>query len=235
MSKKDITPQVETAAPSVYTGPTGLADNITSKDLRLPRIALLQSKSPQVESDDNKYKAGMYIDTLTQDILTKPVSFVPSFIFKNVIRWKPRTEGGGMIYKTLNITDDVLKDLQWNGTEKPKADLYINVVCMVKGYDIPLIISFCKTSLKAGQDLMTLAQLSGCAWKYSYELDTAKVANAKGTYFVMKVKRGPLATPEESSNAATLYEQVKGMSIDTDYEGSTHEEPAASTGEPLEF
>lgn len=239
MSKKDVVKQEEAQAPAVYQGPTGLAGNITSQDLRLPRIALLQSKSPQVENDEKGiYKAGMFIDTLTQDVLASPIKFTPAFIFKNVIKWKPRSEGGGMIYKTMDFNDpQILKDLQWDGQTKPVADQYINVVAIVNGMDVPLIVSFCKTSLKAGQDLLTLVQLSGCAWKYHYFLESEKKAGTQGTYYVMRVKRGAVNTPEFAEPAASLYEQVKGMAIDTDYEGATHETApvGAETAEPKEF
>jgi hypothetical protein len=245
MSKKQDVAKAEEikalATQEQYTGPTGLAGNITTQDLRLPRIALLQSKSPQVENDESgTYKAGMFIDTLTQDPLKTPVKFTPAFIFKNVIKWKPRSEGGGMIYKTMDFNDPkVLADLQWDGDKKPTADQYINVVAVVEGIDIPLILSFCKTSLKAGQDLLTLVQLSGCAWKHHYFLESQKVAGANGTYYVMKIKRGKPNTAEESAPVAALYEQVKDMAsqIDTDYEGSTHETAPVGTdnAEPKEF
>lgn len=241
MSKKDIQnagPDHNTPAPVVpYDGPTGLADNITSKDLRLPRIALLQSKSPQVENQGDKYRAGMFIDTLTQEIMVSPVVFTPAFVFKNVIKWKPRAQGGGMIYKTTNFTDDVLADLQWVGDVKPTADQYINVVCLVNNYEIPLIVSFCKTSLKTGQDLATLIQLSGYAWKYTYQLSAEKVAKTAGTYYEYRIKRGELATPAQQTDAIALYNQVQGMSIDTDFEGAvqhTDTTPTTET-EPSEF
>lgn len=235
MSKKvqEVNPQ-EAQVPAEYTGPTGLADNITSKDLRLPRVALLQPLSPQVQADDQKYKPGMFIDTLTQDVLPAPVTFVPVFIFKNIIKWKPRAEGGGMLWKTVNPTAEQMKETQFDGQNKPTADAYINAVCLVAGQTIPIVVSFCKTSLKTGQDLATLVQLSGCAWKFNYVLESVKTMNSKGTFYVMRVKRGPQSTPVQTSEAATLYEQVKGMSIDTDYEGTTHED-APTTEDPKEF
>lgn len=219
--------------PAQYARPTGMADNITAKDLRLPRIALLQSKSPQVENEEGTYKAGQIINTLTQEVFPLPIVFTPVYIFKNVIKWKPREQGGGMVYKTTNFTPDVMTDLQWVGTTKPTADQYINVVCLVQGYDIPLVISFCKTSLKTGQDLATLIQLSGCAWKYNYQLTSIKVVK-KNTYYEFRIKRGDLATDAEGTDALNLFNQVKNISIDTDFEGVIGEE--ASTGdEPKEF
>lgn len=234
MSKiKEGNPQEEVQAPEVYTGPTGLADSITSKDLRLPRVALLQSLSPQVQSEGDKYKPGMFIDTLTQDILPSPINFTPVFIFKNVIKWKPRAEGGGIVYKTLNPTPEQLRETQFDGNNKPTADMYINAVCKVQGMETPLIISFCKTNFKAGQDLITLATLSGYAWKFNYMLESVKVTNTKGTFYVMRVKRGGLnASPTES---VELYEQVKSMTIETDYESTVHETPSDVDAEPKEF
>lgn len=230
---KEVKPQGDTAEVAVYTGPTGLADNITSKDLRLPRIALLQSKSPQVENEGDKYRAGMFIDTLTQDILPNPINFVPVFIFKNVIKWKPRTEGGGMLWKTLTPTPEQLAETQFNGAEKPKADMYINAVCMIDGLDTPVLLSFSKTSLKTGQDLVTLATLSGCAWKYKYVLSSIKATKPSGTYYEMRIKRSILNDSPGSS--ADLYAQVKNMSIDTDYEVSTRETTSETDGDPKEF
>lgn len=226
-------PTEATTQPAVYQGPTGLADNISSSDLRLPRIALLQSLSPQVQNNGEVFKAGMFIDTLTQDVMTVPITFTPVFLFKNVIKWKPRAEGGGMLWKTVNPTAEQLKETQFDGANKPTADMYINAVCLVQGQDTPLVVSFCKTNLKAGQDLITLATLSGCAWKYKYLLESLKTTNAKGTFYVMRVKRSILN--DNPGEAADLYEQVKGMLIETDYEGTTQEPTPETDGEPKEF
>lgn len=236
MVKKEteiITQEVHTK-PSVYTGPSGIADNITMQDLRLPRIALLQALSPQVQNEGDKYRQGMFIDTLTQDVFPSPLIFTPVYIFRNVIKWKPRHEGGGMLWKTTNPTTEQMLDTQWNGDKKPVADVYINAVVLVKGNSTPLIVSFCKTSLKAGQDLATLCFLSKPCWKYNFTLDSVKVTNPKGTFYVMRVMRASLSTSEQMLEASELSEQVKGMSIDTDYEGSTHTDEHTST-EPREF
>lgn len=233
---KEVVVKQEAPAPAVYTGPTGLASNITAADLHLPRVAVLQALSKQVQDDGDKYRQGMLINTLTQEVLPSPLIFTPVFVFKNVIKWKPRSEGGGMIYKTLNFTKEVLRDISWDKEKKPVADQYINAVCLVDGQDMPLIISFCKTSLKAGQDLLTFVQLSGYAHRYQYELTSQKTTNDKGTYYVLRIKRLGLTNEAKAAEAAHLYQQVKDMAIDTDYEGSTDETSASETGaEPREF
>jgi hypothetical protein len=203
----------KTQETAVYEGPTGIASNITSEDLRLPRITLIQAMSPTAQ--DGTHKSGDLINTLTQEVLTQPVKIIPCFIFKNVIKWRPRSEGGGIIYRTTNITEEVKKDLAWVGDQKPLATAFINAVCLVEGQgDMPVLVSFCNTSYKAGQDLATLTTLKRPAWKQLYELSARKVTNTKGTFHVFNIKMGQAATPEQMKAAADLYENVKNMSID---------------------
>lgn len=224
--------EVRTASPKQE--PTGLAGNITPQDLRLPRVALLQALSPQLQNDES-LKAGMFFNTLTQEAIVSPVVFTPVFIFKNVIKYRPREEGGGIVYKTTNFTDEVIKDCTWDGATKPSATQFINAVVLVEGQDIPLIVSFSMTSFKTGQDLLTLVQLSGQAWKYNYTLESVKNTNSKGTYYVMKIKRHSPANADTVIAAASLYDSVKGMSIDTDFEDEHQASSSTSTGEPTEF
>ena len=233
MSKKnEVAAPTPTAVSTQVQGPTGIAGNITTSDLRLPRVALLQALSPMVTAD--QAKAGQFINSLTQEVLVEPVVFTPVFIFKNVIKYRPRTEGGGIIYKTMDFTPEVVKDVSWDGTNKPVATQFINAVTLVQGQDIPLIISFCNTSFKTGQDLLTLVQLSGQAWKYNYILEANKVSNSKGTFYVLRVKRGKLSDADTVIAAASLYENVKGMAIDTDFE-NVHEGTTSTGDTPTEF
>ncbi len=217
---------------AVAEQPTGLASNVTAQDLRLPRVALLQALSPQLQQN-NALKSGMFFNTLLQEVIPSPIVFTPVFVFKNVIKYRPRSEGGGIVYKTTSFTEEVVKDCMWDGINKPTATQFINAVVLIEGQDIPLIISFSNTSFKTGQDLLTLVQLSGQAWKYNYALESQLVSNSKGSFYVMRVKRGALTNADTIIAAASLYESVKGMSIDTDFE-EEHDQ-TKSTGAPSEF
>lgn len=221
--------------PAPTAEPTGIASNITASDLRLPRVALLQALSPLVQEDPEKYRQGQFVNSLTQDIITDPVLFTPVFVFKNAIKYRTREEGGGIIYKTVNFTPEVIKDISWDGTNKPVATQFINVVALVAGQDIPLIISFANTSFKSGQDLLTLIQLSGQAWKYQYQLVSFKTKNDKGMFYIMRIKRGAPSTADAIVEAASLYGSVKDMSIDTDFESSHSEEHQSTGATPTEF
>lgn len=216
----------------------GLGANIDVKDIRLPRIELVQAMSALAQ--DGTFKPGQLVNSLTKQALTEPVEIIPVFVTKSAIRWKPRNEGGGIIYKTSDFSDPAVKDdVQWHGDEKPKATVYINFVCRVAGETMPLIASFCNTSQKTGFNLLSMVAMSGCSWNYRYILSAVKKENAQGKFFVFDVRMGKPTTPEEKTDALELYKQVSTMdSIDTDYEGDTSsatvEEPATD-GQPKEF
>jgi hypothetical protein len=211
----------------------GLAENIGQSDMKLPRIELTQALSPTVTA--GKHKAGVLVNSLTKEELVQPLLITPVFAFKNVIRWKPRAQGGGIVYRTMNITPDVAEDLRFHGDQKPQATAYINVVCLVEGQDMPLIASFCNTSYTAGQALATLIAISGYAWKYKYRISSKQRTNNQGTFYVFDVARDTVTTPEEQSKASEMFASVKGMAtIDTDYEGDTTT-AAPEAGEKREF
>ncbi len=70
----------------------------SKEDLALPFIAVLQSKSPEVESGNPKRikgaEAGMLMNTSTKEMFPS-LSFIPVFTRKAVVEWAPREQGGG--------------------------------------------------------------------------------------------------------------------------------------------
>jgi hypothetical protein len=177
---------------------------------------LTQALSPSVQ--DGTHKQGILVNSLTQDALVSPCNIIPVFAFKNYVKFRPREEGGGIIYKSMEVTEEVKADLQWVDNKPPAVTAFINVVCLVEGQDMPLIVSFCKTSYTAGQNLITLMSLDKNVWMHSYTLEPKKVTNTKGTFFVFTVKRGAPTNEAKIAECAALYAAVKDIAIDTDYE-----------------
>jgi len=234
----DLTTPTPANVPTVAGTPQilGLGANIELSDIRLPRIELTQALSATVQ--DGTHKQGALINSLTKQALPEPVEITPVLVTKSAIRWKPRAEGGGIIYKTNNLKDpSVAEDVQWHGDEKPKATVYINVVCKVKGENMPLVASFCNTSQKTGYNLLSMIAMSGCAWNYKYILTAVKKQNNQGQFFVFEARMGAPTTEEEKAAAFALYEQVsKIQNIETDYEGDTTTgETVAPVGQPEKF
>jgi hypothetical protein len=111
-----------TGAPSdldaLFLQHAGRGLNFETRDLQIPRIALLQDNSPQVKKGTMTYiqgaEAGMLMDTVKEgpDALMTEAFIVPVFYKRRFVAWKPRDEkggGGGLVrpdvpeseYKTL--------------------------------------------------------------------------------------------------------------------------------------
>ncbi len=230
---EDLTP-VEGSAVAPYTGPSGIAGNIHTPGLSLPRVMLLQSMSPQVQNNPDVYKPGMFIDHLTQEILPTPITFIPSYIFGSIIKWRPRNEGGGMIYKTIHPTPAQIKDSMFDGDIKPVADRSVNAIATIDGFAIPVIITFAKTSCKWGDSFEAIAGVFKPCWSQRYELYSERVTNNQGTFYVMKAKRVGKTTPAEMQAGLEMYEQVK--SLGEQIIADTNEDTTGSTeGASKEF
>jgi hypothetical protein len=74
-------------------------EGIESKDLSIPFMNILQKNSPEVENADDTgsgAKPGMFINTVTQELLTSFV-FCPVHREEAFVEWVPRALGGGFV------------------------------------------------------------------------------------------------------------------------------------------
>src|SRR3972149_1970003 len=67
----------------------GFESGITQEDLIIPRAKLIQALSPEI-SEGLGVKPGDIINSLTKEVL--PDEFIPVFMFKNFIRFNPRSK-----------------------------------------------------------------------------------------------------------------------------------------------
>ena len=93
---------------------SGLED-VTQEDLLIPRLAILQKMSPQLEKRHSKFVAdaeeGDIIDTATNDI-SRQVLFLPCRYKKEYLEWAPRKEARGVVgrHKSLSGLSVTEKD-----------------------------------------------------------------------------------------------------------------------------
>jgi len=74
-------------------------ENITSADVAIPRLLLLQSMSPQVKRTEAAYvegaQEGMFINTLTNELLGESATIIDCHYLAVEAEWIPRAKGGG--------------------------------------------------------------------------------------------------------------------------------------------
>jgi hypothetical protein len=93
--------------------------NLGANDYAIPFITIVQKGSPQASRANAKYikgaEAGAIMNTVTQDILNgeNGIDFIPCGYSKEIVRWKPRDSGGGLVSHHKE-GDPILKTLKRN-------------------------------------------------------------------------------------------------------------------------
>jgi hypothetical protein len=203
----------------------GFEEATDREDLIIPRAKLLQALSPEVCDDPENFRVGSIINSVTKEIL--PQEFIPIFKFTNWIRFNPRKmqdEGydpayglGAMIWRTNNPLDPrVLSEAKFgpNG-EPPIATKFLNFFCYFPGHEMPVVVSFSKTSFHAGKTLLSLTHFSGGdMFSRKYRLTARKTENDIGTFYVLEV--APAGKPVEGdlATARGLHESFGSKSKD---------------------
>lgn len=120
MAKKDdtalaVAPEILPSTGYDWEQDAGIGqEDVKSTDLSLPIWRLLQSNSPECKRMDPAYvidaAEGRWLDTLRREVCDSFL-FVPCRYQTQVIRWKPRDSGGGMV-RNYGLDDSVLKECE---------------------------------------------------------------------------------------------------------------------------
>ena len=75
--------------------------NISNDDVTIPRLAIIQSGSPQRKKKDEKYiegsDEGMIFNTVTNELYKDSLEVIPCGYRKTYVEWVPREKGGGLV------------------------------------------------------------------------------------------------------------------------------------------
>lgn len=208
----EITPQHVHQVPAVNDDD----EQVDMSDVIIPRVKLIQAMSP--EAKDGLAKPGDIVDSIGAEKVGD--TFTVLFYRKHWIRFNPRNkhdpafdssyEPGQLIYRTDNPLDEQLnakravinnqtgeevyitdKDFGPNN-EKPRATVFMSFMCMFQDYDMPIVLSFCNTSLKAGKKLYTNVTMKPPSslktpYAYTYKLSSKEQVTDGNSYFVYEV------------------------------------------------
>lgn len=211
---------------------------LNTDDISIPRLTVLQGLSPQVNEGLGR-PGNLFITGLNRE-LGKEVEIIPLIRNQSRIRWKPLTEGGGILCQSFDAkigrgepgglcANCALKD--WAGSNPPACDLYENIILILRNDDdmIPMALSGSRTKLKAMRDLNTLFMSEMIKrrplYMKSYWIKVVdKTSSAGLKYFSFRLFPGndnkvlPLT---ESGKAALLYESIKHKNLKINQENET--------------
>jgi hypothetical protein len=211
-------------------GDTRGTEHLTKADIQMPRLALAQGLSPQIQEGDPQQiqglKVGMLFNSLTKEILGKgPLEF--TIIRADPPRWVefyPRTEGGGIKDITVPPNDPRTQFTTDNGKSVPPVatQFYDFVIMMlpVKGGDPMsnmIALSFKSTGLKVARQLNGLMRYRDApSFTGKYILTTGMQRNPKGTFAVYQVANAGWVDEETGKLGEQMFDALKDREIKID-------------------
>jgi hypothetical protein len=75
-------------------------ERLTSDDVELPRLKLLQALSPEVQEGDNRPNS--FYHTVAETNLGSTLTIIPLYIDIGYILWRPRKSGGGILARAAD-------------------------------------------------------------------------------------------------------------------------------------
>jgi len=196
--------------------------HLTKADLQMPRLALAQPLSPQVQETDSKWieglKPGDMFNSLTgQSFGRGPIYFtVVRADRPRGIEFYPLSDGGGI--KDFNVPANDPRMSFGDRGEKPLATLFYDYVVLLidprTSEMEPIALSFKSSALKVARALNALMKLRQApSFAGLYELTTAMEKNNKGTYAVYRVRNAPIGIDDSPIGWASerIYKYAEGL------------------------
>ena len=203
--------------------------NVKTEDMSIPRLAIVQSGSPQRKKKDDKYiegaEEGHVFNTVTGTLYKGSFKVVPCEFMKSYVEWVPREKGGGLVQSHEDRPSDLTKNENGrfvlpNGNEvADTADHYVMVINEDGSYD-PAVMSMTGSLLSVSRNWLTRMKLQKevvngkmiepPTFYYSWEISTREKDNDKGSWFVYNVgEPAPITNADLYKDAKALSESIK--------------------------
>jgi len=219
-------PDQSLTIPDQEAGNRAGLEHIQQSDLKMPRLALAQKMSHEVDPDDPRYidglKVGDLFNDLTQMIYDQPLEFtVVRADPPHWIEFLPRTEGGGV--KDMSVPEGdprtaFTKDASGKSIPPIATKFYDFIVMLLPSQEI-VSLSLKSTGIPVAKQLNALMLMRNApCYAGKYALSSGEGKNAKGVFKVYRVKNAGKTPDEDRIVASQMYENLRGRVIDINRE-----------------
>jgi len=203
-------------------------ENVTAKDLIVPRITILQGLSPQVQPKKPEYikgaKVGDLCDVGMNEVFEQPLMFLPVLFVKQYLEWAPRSSGKGLvnIHNDASIVDQGTRN-DSNQIILPNGN-YIAETAQFFGLNLSAdnrrsFLPMTSTQLKKARSWLSLSTSEKLKredgsfytpplYYRVYQISTVEESNSKGDWIGFRIERGP-SLPEWSDEWQALVQEAK--------------------------
>ena len=207
-------------------------ENITTEDMQIPFIRIIQALSPQLQKDDPLYikgaEQGDIFNTVSQEIYKQDegITLVPAFFEKKFLEFQLRSSGGGFVRELAADDKDITMtsrentiELLPNGNELVRTHQHLVIAKSADGSIAPSVLDMKKSQLKVSRRWNTLKNsarlpsgalmpIYGTAWQVTTVLE----ANDQGKWFNYKIDRINKITPDIEKMMLEARNMYQGVS-----------------------
>lgn len=233
MAKKEVAVAAQTG---IAERPTWMGDSsrgseeVTIQDVTIPRLSIIQDLSPQRKKNNAEYiegaEEGMLFNTVTNELYTDPVLFVPVYFRLEWLVWKHRDAGGGLqgVFATQDEAVSFVSQHQLAGQTTEKGEPVLEVQDTAQHFGLLLdpnspaehphateiVVSMSRSQLKPSRQLNSQVRIAGGdRWERYYRLSAVQVDGPRGDYWNWKVEQLGFVSENVYKQAEALYEAVK--------------------------
>lgn len=199
------------AASSLMASQAGAGlENVTAADLLIPRLAIIQALSPQIDKNEALYdpnaNVGDIYDVGTGERVGNAMSYIPVHFVKVWLEWAPRRSGNGLV--AIHDTPAILQHCEKDEKGRPyHGENLVQETAQFYGLNLNFsgrrsFIPFASTQMKKAKNLLTLAmgerimagdrEMTPPLFYRAYDLTTIPESNAEGKWIGWKIERGQL-------------------------------------------
>jgi hypothetical protein len=212
------------------------AENVTTDDMIIPRIELVQALSPARKKTDAAYiegaEEGMLYNNVTRELYGEGVSVVPVYYTKQFLVWKDRKSGGGGsngfrgAFASEALARDAITQLAEEGLEvSDTAQHFVLVKCGDAWQEA--VISMAKSKMKVSKRWNSLIRMTNTdSFSRAYRLSAVTETNARNeSYFNFGITPLGFVPKDVYDRAEKLYETIRagGVKVSADYDTEVHE------------
>lgn len=199
-------------------------DNVDASDMLIPRIKLLQSLSPELDTTKAAYlpgaKSGQFLNTNTQELFDE-LYLVNLFYEHMYCVFKKRKLGGGFkgAFPSLDAANAAIEEMCQSDDELMPQMLEtietarhtLLTINPRTGKMEPAVIDMTSTKLQVSRAWNTnINRYGGDRFAAIWKMTSASVTNSKGTFFNLNVSFVGYLNDELYAGAKEKYQQIRG-------------------------
>lgn len=198
------------------------SEGVSTDDMSLPRLQIIQDLSPQRKKNEEAYiegaEEGMVFNSASGELYTKPILFVPCFFRSEYVAWKDRKQGGG--FGIANEDEAVVE--RWISEQENSEAWDISYTHQHFGIMVhpdsteqkphleDIVVSMSRSQLKPSRKFNTVIQKSGGdRFSHAYKLSTFVDESPKGKFYNWKIEQLGYVPKYIFDRAEAVYEAVK--------------------------